>query len=240
MIATYRVTLRSVSTFDNLRLIVLNYLILPLVSLLLFLLIAFSARQDYARALIGTIVTTAISTEIGIITASTVYDQNIGLFDDIISIRPKFQHYWLPKFVIAGATVIVESLVLGVLGLAALGKLELFPKLILALPLIILIGALLGYLGAMWGIRHRNPYWLSNIMIGCLVILAGLIIPVSEYPLWLKPFADVFPISNILDWILSSALVNQTLAIIGLKLVVWYSICVISLKVIKEQLKNSI
>lgn len=82
MNSTYRITLRSVGTFDSIRIILVNYLFLPLVSLLMFLLIAFNSNQDYTRSLIGTIVTTGITTSIGIISASVVYDQNIGLLED--------------------------------------------------------------------------------------------------------------------------------------------------------------
>ena len=96
MNSTYRITLRSVGTFDSIRIILVNYLFLPLVSLLMFLLIAFNSNQDYTRSLIGTIVTTGITTSIGIISASVVYDQNIGLLEDFFSIRPAFHKYWRP------------------------------------------------------------------------------------------------------------------------------------------------
>ena len=88
MKAAYRVTLRSIGTFDDVNVILVNYLLLPLVSLIMFLLIAFGASQDYSRILVGSVITTGISTGIGIVVASTVYDQNINLLDDIFSIRP--------------------------------------------------------------------------------------------------------------------------------------------------------
>lgn len=228
MNSTYRITLRSVGTFDSIRIILVNYLFLPLISLLMFLLIAFNSNQDYTRSLIGTIVTTGIATGIGIISASVVYDQNIGLLDDFFSIRPAFSRYWLPKFVVANITACIEILVLGIIGLVSLDEIKVLPKLLLALPLIILISSLLGYFSAVWGMKHENPYWLANIMTGCLVLLAGLIIPVSEYPLWLRLFAELLPISNLLDWILSKGILNQQLIIITIKLFAWYLICLLS------------
>lgn len=228
MNSTYRITLHSVGTFNSIRLVLVNYLFLPLVSLLMFLLIAFNSNHDYTRSLIGTIVTTGIITGIGIISASVVYDQNIGLLDDFFSIRPVFSRYWLPKFVVANITACVEILVLGITGLISLDELKVLPKLLFALPLIVLISSLLGYFSAVWGMKHRNPYWLANIMTGCLVLLAGLIIPVSEYPFWLRLFAELLPISNLLDWILNKEILNQQLIIITIKLFAWYLVCLLS------------
>lgn len=42
------------------------------------------------------------------------------------------------------------------------------------------------------GNEKENPYWLSNIVTGSLIILAGMIIPVSEYPTWLKFLQNYF------------------------------------------------
>lgn len=231
MNSTYRITLRSVGTFDSIRIILVNYLFLPLVSLLMFLLIAFNSNQYYTRSLIGTIVTTGITTSIGIISASVVYDQNIGLLEDFFSIRPAFHKYWIPKFVIANITATIEIVVLGGIGLVSLGETNLLPKLFLALPLIILISSLLGYFSANWGMHHENPYWLTNIMTASLVLLAGLIIPVKTYPLWLKLFAELLPISNLLDWILSKNFLDQGLLIIIAKLFAWYIICLTSSRI---------
>lgn len=120
---------------------------------------------------------------------------------------------------------------LGGIGLVSLGETNLLPKLFLALPLIILISSLLGYFSANWGMNHENPYWLTNIMAACLVLLAGLIIPVRAYPLWLKLFAELLPISNLLDWILSKNFLDQGLLIIIAKLFAWYIICLTSSRI---------
>lgn len=120
---------------------------------------------------------------------------------------------------------------LGGIGLVSLGETNLLPKLFLALPLIILISSLLGYFSANWGMNHENPYWLTNIMTACLVLLAGLIIPVRAYPLWLKLFAELLPISNLLDWILSKNFLDQGLLIIIAKLFAWYIICLTSSRI---------
>ena len=79
--------------------------------------------------------------------------------------------------------------------------------------------------------HHENPYWLTNIMTASLVLLAGLIIPVKTYPLWLKLFAELLPISNLLDWILSKNFLDQGLLIIIAKLFAWYIICLTSSRI---------
>ena len=60
---------------------------------------------------------------------------------------------------------------------------------------------------------------------------AGLIIPVKTYPLWLKLFAELLPISNLLDWILSKNFLDQGLLIIIAKLFAWYIICLTSSRI---------
>ena len=128
MSSSYKVTISSISNLSSLQIIAINYVLLPLISLVMFLLIAFDANQDYSRTLLGTVITSAISSGIGVINTSFVYDQNIGIFDDVVSIRPNFGKYLLPKFVIASLVTTSEVLLLGSIGLIALNKYNLFSK----------------------------------------------------------------------------------------------------------------
>lgn len=235
MSSSYRVTLRSIANFDSLQTILIDYFLMPIISLIMFLLIAFDSTQDYSRIFLGTIGTTGIATGMGIISASSVYDQNIGMTDEVFSIRPVFRKYWLPKFVIAGITAVVEILVLGIIGLIVLNKTNLLGKLILSLPLIVLTLCVLGYFGSIFGIKKENPYWLTNFLSATLVLLSGVIIPVAKYPIWLKIFANLFPISNILDWILDEGVWNNDLFIILGKLLAWWLVCVVATKVVQKK-----
>lgn len=221
MNANYRVTLHSIADFDNLRLVLVNYFILPLVSLGTFLLIAYHSSQNYERVLLGTVITSGIASAVGIISVSAVYDQNIGVIKDIVSVRPHFRYYWLPKFVIAAAILVVEILLLGIVGLITLHEVRMIPKLILALPLTILVASLLGYVGTVLGLGHENPYWLINLLTGSLVLLSGVVLPLAQYPLWLRVFAELLPVSNLLDWVMTPTYLNQTLLLIILKLLIW-------------------
>lgn len=147
MSSSYKVTISSISNLSSLQIIAINYVLLPLISLVMFLLIAFDANQDYSLTLLGTVITSAISSGIGAINTSFVYDQNIGIFDDVVSIRPNFRKYLLPKFVIASLVSISEILLLGGVGLVALNKYNLFSKLFAAIPLVVIISSLLGFFG---------------------------------------------------------------------------------------------
>lgn len=227
MISTYRVTLRSISNFNSLRLIFVDYFILPIVSLTMFLLIVYNSNQNYTRTLLGTVITSGIASGIGVTCASFIYDQDIGISDDIASIRPAFSKYWLPKFIIAAITLTVEILTLGGIGLITLNEAKLFPKLLLSLPLAILISSTLGYVSAITGFRHENPYWLANIITGSLVLLSGVIISITQYPFWLRIFAELLPISNLLDWILNTTIYNYDLLIVSGKIFIWFLLCLL-------------
>lgn len=235
MSSSYKVTVRSIANLDSLHVIILDYLILPLLSLIMFLLIAFNSHQDYSRILLGTIITSGISSGIGIINSSSVYDQNIGIYDDIVSIRPKFSKYWLPKLVIAGIVLTSEILILGGIGLISLHQLNILTKLIIMLPFIILIDLTLGLFCTIWGIKRNNPYWLSNIVTGCLVLVSGVIIPVAQYPQWLKWIAELFPVSDLLDAIIAPNFINTSLEIFILKGIMWGIICYLSYAVIVKR-----
>lgn len=225
MSSSYKVTISSISNLSSLQIIAINYVLLPLISLVMFLLIAFDANQDYSRTLLGTVITSAISSGIGAINTSFVYDQNIGIFDDVVSIRPNFRKYLLPKFVIASLVSISEILLLGGVGLVALNKYNLFSKLFAAIPLVVIISSLLGFFGSVQGIKRNNPYWLTNIISGSLFLLAGVIIPISEYPQWLRIIAEILPISNLLDWFNSAKVFDLNLEIVFIKCVIWFIIC---------------
>lgn len=238
MSSTYRVTLRSIANFNSIQTILVDYFIMPIISLLMFLLIAYNSTQDYTRILLGTVITTGIASGIGIITTSTVYDQNIGVINEVFSIRPSFRKYWLPKFVIASMTAIIEVIILGIIGLVTLNEVSVLPKLIASLPMMVITLCLLGYFGSMLGIKKENPYWFSNFITAALVLLSGVIIPVAKYPIWLKIFAELFPISNILDWIIDEGVINQDLLITSLKLLTWWLVCLIVTKIVQRKVNN--
>lgn len=234
--SSYRVTLRSIANFDSLQTILVDYFLIPIISLILFLLIAFNSTQDYTRILLGTTITTGIATGIGIISASNVYDQNIGIIDDIISIRPSFFKYWFPKFVLAGIAIIIEMIILGLIGLTALGKISLAWNLLLSMPFTVVTSCLLGYFGSILGMKKENPYWLTNFFSASLVIFSGVIIPVAEYPLWLKVFATLLPVDDILNWIINAKLVSVDLLVIIGKLLAWWLISFITTKLVLRKI----
>ena len=233
----YRVTFKSIGNFDSVPTILVTYLILPIVSLIMLLLIAFSGNQDYTRILLGSLMDTGIATIIGIIVGSFVMDQNLGVSDEVISIRPKFKNYWLPKILIAFGVMIVEVIVLMVIGLSFLHQLNLLPKVLISLLFFGLIAIILGYISAIAGRGKENPYWLSNLLIGAIIILSGVIIPVAQYPLWLKVVADLFPMSNILNWIQAENYFNQELLIVVVKLLAWHLVAIAFNKIQENRLR---
>lgn len=218
----YKVTFSTIGDFENLRTIIVNYLILPVVSLVMFLLIIYGTEQDFRRVLIGSLVTTAIITMIGIITGSYCYDQNVVTSEEIISIKPKFSQYWLPKIVIASVAAALELLILALIALTSMGMLAYAGKLASGFLIMIVFASLLAYICALAGDQRENPYWLTNIATASLVLVAGVIIPVSQYPTWLRVVAEVFPVSDLLDWILAGSYFNQALAVALFKLGLWF------------------
>ncbi|MBD5429781.1 ABC transporter permease [Lactobacillus sp.] len=227
----YRVTFKSIGNFDSIPTILVTYLILPIVSLIMLLLIAFSGNQAYTRILLGSLMDTGIATIIGIIVGSFVMDQDLGVSDEVISIKPKFRNYWLPKILIAFGVMLVEVILLMLIGLFFLHQLNLLPKVLISLVFFGLIAIILGYISAIAGRGKENPYWLSNFLIGAIIILSGVIIPVNQYPLWLKIVAGLFPMNNILNWIQLRSYINQELLIVVIKLLIWYVVAIVFNKI---------
>lgn len=233
--STYRVVLSSIYNLSSLQIILLHYFVLPLISLVMFLLIAFDSHQNYSRILLGTIITSGIATSMGIVNASSVYDQNIGIYDDILSIRPRFSKYWLPKLIIAGVVSAIEVLILAGVGLIVLKQYQTLERLIIFLPLIILLGLVFAFFATIWGIKHSNPYWLSNIISAGLVLVSGVIIPVDQYPNWLKWLAILFPVSDLLDVISSPNFLSSSLLFCIAKSLIWTLFCFISIKLLNRK-----
>lgn len=215
----------------------MHYFVLPIISLIMFLLIAFESHQDSSRILLGSIITSGISGCIGVVNASTVYDQNIGIYDDILAIKPKFSQYWLPKIILAAMVISAEVVILAGIGLIGLSQYMMLMRLILLLPLIILIGIIFALFATVWGIKRTNPYWLGNIISGGLVLVSGVIIPVSQYPMWLRWIAEFFPISNLLDTIVSPKLFDINLLLCITKSILWLMICGMSVKIVNKTIR---
>lgn len=231
-----KITTKSVRSLSNLRLIVIDYFVLPIFSLLLLLLIVYNSNQDYTRVVIGSVITSGIGISIGLICASLVYEQFAGIIYEIESIKPKFSKYWLPKFIVANFIGVLVTLVLGTIGLLGIKHSNLIWNIVMVLPLIIIISSLFGYICSIAGLNRDNPYWASNLFVGSLILLSGVIIPVSQYPFWLKIIAIIFPISDVLDLLTKYNSISIWLAIVA-KLVFWLLVAYILTRYLGKVLK---
>ncbi|HBG90529.1 MAG TPA: hypothetical protein DDW47_00275, partial [Lactobacillus acetotolerans] len=48
-----------------------------------------------------------------------------------------------------------------------------------------------------------------------------------QYPFWLRIFAELLPISNLLDWILNTTIYNYDLLIVSGKIFIWFLLCLL-------------
>ncbi|WP_212780211.1 hypothetical protein [Lactobacillus corticis] len=129
-----------------------------------------------------------------------------------------------------------KGLVLGTIGLCGLGKMQLYPHLIGQLLLVLPYGWIIGYLCAIAGLKKENTYWLVNIFTGTIIILAGVIIPVSQYPWFLKIIAELIPVSDLLDWLIIA--VNASIGRYVLKPIFWLLVAGIVGRLVRRKVQG--
>lgn len=159
-------------------------------------------RTGYAAALVGLAVTVAS----GIVSAVAA-DRNLGVFQEVCTLRRVDPAYWaavslmpmLLSTITGGLSIGAVFALSPAHDTALLGRVALLGLCALA------CGALLGAGAAGAGVSLPDPYLGATLLSSTLPILAGVIVPVSAYPPWLRALSALAPLSGTVGAITGSA-----------------------------------
>lgn len=150
-------------------------------------------RTGYAAALVSLTVTVATG-----VVGAVASDRNLGIFQEVCTLRGLDAAYWLAICLIP----LLLSTVTGALSIGAVFALSpghdtaLLARVALLGCFALACGALLGIGAGGLGVSLPDPYLGATVLSSTLPILVGVIVPASAYPLWLRILSGLTPLSG--------------------------------------------
>lgn len=156
------------------------------------------AATDYARIGYGAaLVCLCVSIQSGMV-AKTVTDRTLGVFIEIHTRRTIDFAYWIGIAIVplVLSTITAAVTIGGVFFLTPGHNIEMLATVLKLCPATMIIGVLLGMCCSGFGISLPDPYLGDTIVSALLPLSAGVIVPVSLYPEWLRTFFLMFPMTR--------------------------------------------
>lgn len=199
-----KVQFSSLSYLQNWKTRFVYFLLIPFIEILLLVLVnaQYTNRLQWPVA-IATTVLSGGTLSMSTIAQLFVMDRNLKIDQEMAVNRPFSFKYWGTKI----ATSILTGLTLIIVNLVTLfifqAPLLLITRALTMAPIIVLSGTTIGFLSviAAWG--KGNPYFYLNIFSSLTSIVAGALILVDRYPLWLKNLSYLFPFSQTIKYVIT-------------------------------------
>lgn len=193
-----RVGWASSTAFASLGTTLTTLLLIPLLDVLFDVLMGHDlsspnlVRTGYAAALV------AVSVSGGVV-SSVAADRNLGVFHEVHTRRRVDAAYWLS----AGVMPLILAIPTGaaaigsVFVLSSAHDIAMLGRVVALVPVVVVCGLLMGVGGAGVGVDLPDPYLGSTVIASLLPLLAGVIVPLSDCPQWLRAAASLVPLSGV-------------------------------------------
>ncbi|MDO4901019.1 ABC transporter [Actinomyces sp.] len=210
-----RVTWASSTAFATLGTATVTLLVLPLLSIAYDVLLGADlsapdlVRTGYAAALVA-LASSVCAGVVGTVAA----DRNLGIFQEVHTRRRLDLAYWL-------AVAAVPALLALLTGAAAIGAVfvlspahdaAMLGRVVALAPIAVVCGLLLGVGAAGIGVDLPDPYLGATVVGTFLPLLAGVIVPLSACPAWLRGLGALAPMSGTVSALDAGADVGALLA----------------------------
>ncbi|WP_407885486.1 antibiotic transporter permease [Levilactobacillus sp. N40-8-2] len=197
-----KVQFSSLAYLQNWRTRFVYFLLMPIISLSLLILI----NAQYTNSLqwpvaVATIVLSGGTLAMTSIAQLFVMDRNLKIDLEMVVNRPLSLHYWGTKV----ATAMLAGLVLIGINLVLLSVFRapylLIIRALTMSPIIVVSGTIVGFFSAIAAWQNNNPYFYLNIVSALATIVAGTLILIDHYPLWLRIISLFFPFSQTIKYV---------------------------------------
>lgn len=199
--AVVRISFISSTAFATLGTAVVTLAITPLFGVLYDVLFGRDMlAPDYTRiGYAAALVSLCLSVEAGIVSKAAT-DRDLGIFEEIHLRRSVDVAYWLGAAVmpLLLSTVTAAVTIGGVFACSPGHDVAILLRVVTLCPPAMVIGTLMGVCCAGVGVSLPDPYLGDTILDAILPLTAGVIVPTTLYPQWLREVFRVVPMTGTL------------------------------------------
>lgn len=194
-------------------------------------------RIGYSAALVSL----CLSVEAGVVDKA-VTDRDLGIFEDIHLRRSVDLAYWIGGAImpLLLSTLTAAVTIGSVFAFSAAHDIRFLLRVVALCPTVMLIGVLMGICCAGIGVSLPDPYLGDTILDAIMPLTAGVIVPITLYPAWLRGIFHLIPMTGTLASIAASgnALTDVTMDVLAA--VIWAIIGLLFVHVAVKRLRNGV
>lgn len=199
-----KLAIQSLPYFQNYRTFLITFIVEPLFSILM---VGLLSSQFSSSFFIHTIVAMSIisgaQTLIATLNTEFVDDQKRGIDLELAVSAPFSIPYWRSKIMAALLVAIGQVLVILTLIRLLTGDGSWLGRAFAITPVVLIFACIVGFVATVAAWRKSDPYFFGNIVGILIVLLSGVIVPLSHYPVWLKILTELLPFSHLMQWLIT-------------------------------------
>jgi len=120
-------------------------------------------------------------------------------------VSPYSIKYWTSKFTAALIVALGQVIITLFLVTIVTRDTSWISRAALVLPLLLIYGEIIAFVAIIISWQHDDPYLAANILGTVIILLSGVIVPVSLYPKWLAFLTQCLPFSQTMQWFLTGS-----------------------------------
>ncbi|MDR2660856.1 MAG: ABC transporter permease [Lactobacillaceae bacterium] len=197
-----KISFSTLSYFQNWRTFVVSFLLEPIFGILMITLL--SAQFSSANAIKSVVAMTAISgiqMLLNSLSALFVGDQMRGIAREVAVVAPYSIRYWFSKIIVAIIVALGQTIVILTLIIILTHDISWLTRAVIILLPMMISGTIVSFVAVIASWQKEDPYLVPNIINTVIVLLSGVIVPISQYPNWLAFFANILPFSHSIEWL---------------------------------------
>ncbi|MDR2977800.1 MAG: hypothetical protein LBV19_11025 [Streptococcaceae bacterium] len=187
-----KILIKNLSLFNNLKTILVSFLVGPFFNVLFFFLI--SPRSNASVLILTALILSATSCIISVYAQIYIHALDIGILKEIFVNWKAFLKFNGAALLIANLIALLQSFALFMIYLMLNFKIQIsFQDAVIIILLVVLFSSLFAMLTLLASLTNNNPYFFSNLITGLLPIISATIIPITSYPAWLQVISKILP-----------------------------------------------
>lgn len=199
-----KIALQSLSYFRNSRTFTITFIVEPFFDIMMVGLLGSQFSETLLmRSIIAMSIIAGIQTLISTLNTLFVDDQSRRI-DMEMAINSRFSfHYWASKILAAVFVAVGQMLVTLTLVLVLTRDTSWLHRGVLAIPIIIIFGIIVGFTATVLSWQSDDPYLIGNIVGILIVLLSGVVVPLDQYPKWLNLLSYTLPFGHLMQWLMT-------------------------------------